>query len=295
MPSRTLLQELRKNRIDFDKRPASYHSGGLENPCTIEPTNIIVFFSPQETVAKETKWYHQRYQIKCSLEGTAFLGLDELNFQLPAQYGIVIFPFQVHYIDSNAPRSSRFFLTISFSDRGNGRESLRPLMNQPFKIEDEDFPLLKTVIYAYQKHPGYEPEDAVCSLRLFLIRKLRTAKTASEALPFCSPFIDKIICLVRDHAGHSLSIKDLAEQLHISESHLRRKFRTQLNGISLGKFLHHLRFQRAYELLGHTDLPITGIAQECGYGDVCAFSRFFKKDSGLSPSAFRKQKQPKTI
>ena len=293
MAHKNLLQELRESRIDFDKRPASYHSGGLEDPCKIEPDNIIVFFSPQEPACKVNKWYHQRYQVKCNLAGTAFLGLDELKFQIPLQCGIVIFPFQVHYNDLSVPQSSRFFLTISFSDRGNGRESLLPLMNRPFKIEADDFPLLKTIACAYQKLPGYEPEDAVNALRLFLSRKLRQSKTASQTIPFNSPFIDKIMRLVRDHSGHSLSIKDLAELLDISESHLRLKFRSQLNGIPLGKFLHHLRFQHAYELIGHTDLPITVIARKCGYGDVCAFSRFFKKDSGFSPTTFRKKSQQK--
>ena len=293
MPRKTLLQELRESRIDFDKRPLSFHSGGLEDPCRIEPDNIIAFFSPQEPKSgdKARKWYHQYYQIKCNLAGTAFLGLDELKFQLPTQCGIVIFPFQVHYFDLTAPRSSRFFLTIKFLDRGSGRESLLPLMNQPFKINEEDFPLLKTVVGAYQKLPGYQPEDGVNALRLFLSRKLRQSKTAAGTIPFSSPFIDEILRIVRDHPGHSLGIKDLAESMHISESHLRLKFRRTLNGIPLGTFLHHLRFQRAYELIEHTDLPITEIARKCGYGDVCAFSRFFKKDSGLSPTLFRKKKE----
>ena len=296
MPRKTLLQELRESRIDLDTRPVSYHSGGLEDPCRIEPVNIIAFFSPdtpENELGRGHKWYHQRYQIKCNLADTAFLGLDELKFQLPTQCGIVIFPFQVHYADLAAPRSSRFYLTITFSDRGNGRDSLLPLMNQPFRIGGEDIPLLKTIVCAYQKKPGYEPEDAVCALRLFLSRKLRQSRKDSGAVPFSSPFIDEIMRLVRDHPDSSLSIKDLAGLMSISESHLRLKFREQLQGISLGKFLHHLRFYRAYELVGHTDLPVQTIARKCGYGDVCAFSRSFKKDSGLAPTAFRRRvRQP---
>ena len=289
MPGKTLLQKLRESRVDFEMRPKSFYSGGLEDPCRIEPDNIIAFFSPQMSRIRAEKWYHQRYQIKCNLEGTAFLGLDELKFQLPSQCGIMIFPFQVHYIDQSVPRSSRFFLTITFSDRGDGRESLLPLMNRPFRIEKDDIPLLKTVICAYQKIPGYEPEDAVNALRLFLSRKLRQSKTSSEAIPVTSPFADEIIRLVRDHSGHALSVKELAERMRLSESHLRLKFREQFNGISLGKFLQHLRFQHAHELIGHTDLPIQNIARKCGYADIYSFSRAFKNNTGLTPSEFRKR------
>ena len=293
MPKRSLLHELQESGVDFDTQPASYYSGGMEDPCRIEPHNIIVFFSPTLRRAKSEKWYHQRYQIKCNLGDPAFLGLDEMEFRLPNDYGIIIFPFQIHHFDLSVARSSRFFLTISFSDRSNnGRSSLLPLMNRPFRIGPEDFPLLKTIVCAYQKHPGYEEEDAVNALRLFLSRKLRQSKTDSRAVASSNPFMDEVMKHVRDNYDNPPGIKDLAELMHLSESHLRLKVRRMFNGISLGKFLHHLRFYHAYELIEHTDLPLGTVARKCGYSDIYSFSRAFKKDSGFSPSAFRKKCRP---
>ena len=289
MPKKSLLQELQESGVDFDTPPASYYSGGLEDPCRIEPDNIIAFFSPVQKVPVSEKWYHQRYQIKCNLGTSTFLGLDDLRFQLPPRSGIVIFPFQIHYFDLSVDRSSRFFLTITFSDRGNGRSSLLPLMNRPFRIGPEDYPLIKTMVCAYQKHPGYQEEDAVHALRLFLSRKLRQSKTDSRTVASSNPFMDEVMKHVRDNYDHPPSIKDLAEMMNLSESHLRLKVRRMFNGISLGKFLHHLRFYHAYELIERTDLPLRTIARKCGYSDVYSFSRAFKKDSGFSPSAFRKK------
>ena len=295
MPKKTLLQELTESGVDFDTPPASYYSCGLEDPCRIEPDNIIVFFSPARKMQVSDKCYHQRYQIKCNLGTTTFQRLDDLRFQIPPGSGIVIFPFQIHYFDLSRPRPERFFLTISLNDRGNGRQSLLPLMNRPFPIGSEDFPLLKTIVCAYQKHPGYQPEDAVNALRLFLSRKLRQSKKAAPVVPFDSPFMDELFKLVRENFDRPLSIKNLAEMLHLSESHLRLKIRRQLDGISLGKFLHQLRFHHACELIQHTDLPIREVAVKCGYSDIFSFSRSFKRDTGLSPSEFRRQTNgPKT-
>ena len=292
MPKRSLLHELQESGVDFDTEPASYYSFGLEDPCRIEPDNIIVFFSPVKQTFKSEKMYHQRYQIKCNLGTPTFAGLDDLRFQIPHQSGIIIFPYQIHYFDLSVKRSSRFFLTITFTDRGNGRSSLLPLMNRPFRIDQKDFPLLKTIVCAYQKHPGYEEEDAVNALRLFLSRKLRQSKTDSRAVASSNPFMDEVMKHVRDNCDNPPSIKDLAEMMNLSESHLRLKVRRMFNGISLGKFLHHLRFYHAYELIERTDLPLRTIAQKCGYSDIYSFSRAFKKDSGFSPSAFRKKCRP---
>lgn len=41
--------------------------------------------------------------------------------------------------------------------------------------------------------------------------------------------------------------------------------------------------------LVYTHMPIKQLAAELGYGDDAYFSRFFRKHTGLSPSAFRAQ------
>ena len=87
MPKKTLLQELTESGVDFDTPPASYYSCGLEDPCRIEPDNIIVFFSPARKIQASDKCYHQRYQIKCNLGTSTFLGLDDMRFQIPSGSG----------------------------------------------------------------------------------------------------------------------------------------------------------------------------------------------------------------
>ena len=70
MQKKTLLQELTESGVDFDTRPASYFSGGIDDQCHIDPCNIIVFFSPLLRGKKMNKYYHQRYQIKCAMVTT---------------------------------------------------------------------------------------------------------------------------------------------------------------------------------------------------------------------------------
>ena len=38
-----------------------------------------------------------------------------------------------------------------------------------------------------------------------------------------------------------------------------------------------------------SSLPITQVAEQCGFGTIRSFNRVFLKEKGMTPSAFRKQ------
>ena len=109
------------------------------------------------------------------------------------------------------------------------------------------------------------------------------------------PLFESLLARVRENYNRPLNIKILAEMLGLSESYLRKMVRKQLNGIPLGAFLRHQRFSHAYELLQHTELTVREIAATCGYADIFSFSRAFKRDSGVSPTEFRKHHHEKKL
>ena len=45
----------------------------------------------------------------------------------------------------------------------------------------------------------------------------------------------------------------------------------------------------AAALLQGSSLPITQVAEQCGFGTIRSFNRVFLKEKGMTPSAFRKQ------
>jgi AraC-like DNA-binding protein len=45
----------------------------------------------------------------------------------------------------------------------------------------------------------------------------------------------------------------------------------------------------ARRLLHHTDANISDIGYDLGFNDIQAFSRFFKKNEGISPSEFKEK------
>lgn len=83
-----------------------------------------------------------------------------------------------------------------------------------------------------------------------------------------------------------LSLKDLSERVRISYHHLSHLFAVTA-GTSYRAFVNGVRLQKAEQLLATTDLPITEIAFQCGFGSLRTFNRAYRQATGRTPSDAR--------
>jgi len=79
---------------------------------------------------------------------------------------------------------------------------------------------------------------------------------------------------------------NVAEQLHMSESTLRRQLKKE--GVGFQQLLDEVRAKLAKEYLTNTQLPIAEVASLVGFSDSANFRRSFKRWTQLTPSEFRK-------
>ena len=95
-----------------------------------------------------------------------------------------------------------------------------------------------------------------------------------------------IITYIENNYTHAISIQDIADECHFSESHFMKFFK-QCTGTSFISYLNDYRLLIASRLLTSTDLPVTQIAVECGFDNISYFNRCFKKKYGEAPSKTR--------
>ena len=86
------------------------------------------------------------------------------------------------------------------------------------------------------------------------------------------------------------SIGSLAKHLNISQSYLYRVFFEEY-GMSPKEYLNRYCIEQAKILLCSTDMNISQVAASVGYNDVLAFSAFFSRRKGCSPTAYRERKR----
>ena len=82
--------------------------------------------------------------------------------------------------------------------------------------------------------------------------------------------------------------KDYAEKLNITVKHIN-KIVTSLLNKSTSELINERIILEAKRLISHGELTIKEIAYHLNYEDYSYFSRFFKKNTGLTPSEFSNQ------
>ncbi|MGE9270082.1 MAG: helix-turn-helix domain-containing protein [Verrucomicrobiales bacterium] len=102
--------------------------------------------------------------------------------------------------------------------------------------------------------------------------------------------VSKTLTFIRENIDSPLRLTDLAENAGLSTYQLDQRIRS-LFGVSAGQYVTRSRIQAACHLLERTQEPISQIALSCGYGDQSAFTRQFRLSVGITPKAYRKQKQ----
>lgn len=103
-------------------------------------------------------------------------------------------------------------------------------------------------------------------------------------------FIFDIAKYVDQHYQEDLSLHEIAQRFYVSREYISRKFKQQF-GINLSEYLAQIRIQKAQLLLLNPHFRIAQIAAMVGYQDEKYFSKVFKKVTGMSPVAYRKQYQ----
>ena len=106
------------------------------------------------------------------------------------------------------------------------------------------------------------------------------------ALNSYSTPVRKTIQYINQNLDMDLSLMNLAEKSHISQSYLSNLFRRE-TGTTLTNYITQQRVFRATQLLDGTEMNIAEIAASVGILDENYFTKMFRKVAGVTPSRYR--------
>ncbi|MDF1598423.1 helix-turn-helix domain-containing protein [Mesorhizobium sp. YIM 152430] len=98
--------------------------------------------------------------------------------------------------------------------------------------------------------------------------------------------IEELLTIVDTHFRRRLPITFYSERLGVSAAHLNRITRSA-TGLSIQNLIDRRTLEAARRDLIFTPTPISKIAYSLGFADPAYFNRFFRKQTGLTPGAFR--------
>ena len=102
--------------------------------------------------------------------------------------------------------------------------------------------------------------------------------------------VGRVLTLLHGRPSHPWTLAELAREAASSRTNLAKRF-ALLVGQPPMQYLAQWRMQVAANLLAQSGTKVAAIGAEVGYGSEAAFSRAFKKATGLAPGAWREARR----
>jgi len=102
--------------------------------------------------------------------------------------------------------------------------------------------------------------------------------------------VGRVLTLLHGQPGHPWTLAELAREAASSRSSVAKRF-AELVGQPPMQYLTQWRMQVAAALLAQSGAKVAAIGGEVGYDSEAAFSRAFKKATGLAPGAWREARR----
>ena len=127
------------------------------------------------------------------------------------------------------------------------------------------------------------PADVLetASILFQLIRRLGSTEPPTSSL------LSDAVRYIHAHYTEPITVPLVAHHCNVSPSYLYRLFAEKL-GQSPHEVLSSRRISAAKSLLINTNLPLSRIAVDCGFGSQAYFSDCFRRRCGIPPAEFRK-------
>ncbi len=126
------------------------------------------------------------------------------------------------------------------------------------------------------------------SIRRLLDAATRQIKRRYEG----ATVVDMVKAYVEDHIGEELTRDDIAAQVFLNPSYLSRFFHKK-TGMPLTAYIASVRMERVKTLLAETSLSVSDIAHRTGFVNMPYFCKVFKRETGMTPMAYRQARQRK--
>lgn len=107
-----------------------------------------------------------------------------------------------------------------------------------------------------------------------------------ELAAAASSLLEPAIRYIHSHFAEELRLDQLARQCRVSKSHFIRCFQKYVS-CTPHEYLLQYRLRQAKHLLRSTDATVEQIAEWCGFNSASHFTRAFRQNNGMTPSAFR--------
>lgn len=125
---------------------------------------------------------------------------------------------------------------------------------------------------------------------LFLVERLYSAPENMDdtTLPENPTEADSLLIYLHTHYQERITIADLCRIFNLNRTSLNERF-SAVTSMPIMAYLINLRVRLAAQMLRDTTLPVNEVMDRVGFNDLSHFGRIFRRQTGMSPSAYRQR------
>ncbi len=115
-------------------------------------------------------------------------------------------------------------------------------------------------------------------------------RQSTDVLAIDDPDVTAALRFIRENAWRGINVADVLAKVPLSRRVLESRFQKCL-GRTPHQEIIRLRIDRVKQMLRQTDVPLSVIAQRCGFENSEYLSVAFRREGGQTPSSYRKDSQ----
>ncbi len=236
--------------------------------------SLVLVISGQKSI------YYGEKEVQCSSG-------DYLAIPAPSKFDVINTPYDSQqvflalYLYFDIPLVERF-------RRSYQMEEARITNN--FSIHFEGNQLLDSAIWHFleiTKQPKLIADIIEHRLMGVLLCLVKYCNASHMLLSMSQKWSERVYSLLLANPSRMWQIKDVCTLLNVSESTLRRNLRNE--NTSYRSIVEDVRMGLALSEVQFTQLPISIIAENCGYSSFSRFTSRFRRRFDITPSQLRKE------
>ncbi len=136
---------------------------------------------------------------------------------------------------------------------------------------------------------GGEAMDAFQAVHIPPIRV--AVRESSDTFAMDDEMVHAAMRWIGENADEPISVEDVVAALGVNRRTLEMRVRKALGRTPLSE-IHRQHIQRAKSILADTEIPISQVADQAGFRSPQRFAVVFSRETGMTPSEYRKQYRP---
>jgi len=250
---------------------------------------------------------HDCYEVLYISEGEGTHIIDFEPYPVKPNTFYFLSKDQIHFwqlskpLNGNALLFTEEFLGIPSSNiiRAHDFSFFHDVGQVPYlSIDKKASSMIDGLLDGIEKEFHHETARSLSVLRAYLhilltqLHRLYNVNHPESHAKTTSPIARQFSQLVSEHFISQHSVKDYANRIGISTSHLTDTIKA-VTGQSPGNIIRQKLAVEAKRLLVQSNASIAEIGYQLNFEDSSYFGRFFKRETGISPATFRQSTREK--